>query len=75
MSMNANNRRKLRRFAFYCLRKQYNIVLMSEITAEEPVVIWLGEGRNAAAIIHSKKSAVLLGGPWRQKWIDEGQVK
>ena len=42
MSMNANNRRKLRRFAFYCLRKQYNIVLMSAIMAEEPGVIWLG---------------------------------
>ena len=75
MSMQVNNRRKLRRFAFYCLRKRHNIVLMSERTAETPGVIWLGEGRNSAAVIHSTKSAILLGGAWKQRWIDEGQNK
>ena len=62
MSLQVNNRRKFRRFAFFCLRKRQNIVLMSEITAETPWVIWLGEGRNSAAVIHSTKSAILLGG-------------
>ena len=71
MYMQVNNRRKLRRFAFYYLRKRHNIVLMSEITAQTPGVIWLGEGRNSAAVIHSTKSAILHGGAW----IDEGHKK
>ena len=75
MSMQVNNRRKLRRFAFYCLRKRHNIVLISEITAETPGAIWLGEGRNSAAVIHSTKCAILLEGAWKQRWIDEGQKK
>ena len=59
----------------YCLRKRHNIVLMSEITAETAGVIWLGEGCNSGAVIHSTKSAIVLGGAWKQKWIDEGQKK
>ena len=75
MSMQVNKRRKLLRFAFYCLRKRHNKVLMSEITAKTPGVIWLGEGRNSATVIHSTKSAILHEGAWKQRWIDEGQKK
>ena len=71
--MQVNHRRKLRRFASTASEKRHNIVLMSEITAETPGVIWLGEGRNSAAVIHSTKFALLLGGAWKQRWIDEGQ--
>ena len=75
MSVQVNKKKKLRRFAFYCLRKRHNIVLMSEMTAETPGMIWLGEGRNSAEVIHSTKSAILLRGAWKQRSIDEGQKK
>ena len=75
MSVRANNRKRLREQTKYCIRRKHHIVLLNEITAEDSGVFWLGEGRHSAAIIHSRKSAIMLCGIWKMRWVEDGGKK
>ena len=75
MSLRQNRRTKLREFTFYCIRKTLYTVLLSEVTANESGVIWIGEGENTAVVIHSKKAAIMLCRSRKHKLIPEGQKK
>ncbi|KAI8519282.1 hypothetical protein Bbelb_025390 [Branchiostoma belcheri] len=48
---------------------------VTELTADESGVIWMGESEDRVALIHSKKSGVLLRGEALQKWKNEGMKK
>ena len=75
MSMRRNNRRKLREVAQYCLEKDLNIVLLTEVTTEEKGIIWIGEGQNRTVVIHGRKSAILLNKEWATKWQEDGSKR
>ena len=75
VSMNEKNRKRLREVVNYCIIKRWKIVLISEVTAADTGMIWFGEGRNGAVVIHSTKSAILLTGEWRQAWVKEGMQR
>jgi hypothetical protein len=55
MSVRESNRRKLRLVASYCLEKRWKVLLLTEITAQEPGIIWLGEEDEKTVIVHGKK--------------------
>ena len=73
MSMNENNRSKLRRVCERAGREGWEVVLLSEVKAVEDGVVWLGEGENRVAIVHSRRAGVLLRGGALNAWVREGQ--
>ena len=75
VSMNERNRRRLREVVNYCILRRWKVVLMSEVTAEDTGMIWFGEGKMGAVVIHSRKSAILLTGEFRQAWEKEGMQR
>ena len=75
LSMNQNNRQRLRRVIGRIIKEKWEIVLLSEIRAEEDNVIWFDERDGKVAVIHSKKAAIVLRGETAQIWIEEGQKK
>ena len=75
MSLSENNRGKLRRVATYVRERKWEIVLISEVTADQEGVIWLGEARDLIAVVHSKKAAIMLSGEAVQEWTNSGQKK
>ena len=75
MTMRENNRNRLRRVCVRAERAQWEVVLLSEVLAEECGVVWLGDDDKKCAVIHSRKSAVLLRGRALRTWVNEGQQK
>ena len=75
MSMREANRRKLREVVSFIVSQGWEIVLMSEIYAEEEGVIWLGEGMRRAAVVHGRRTAILLSGAMLERWVEEGENK
>ena len=75
ISMRENNRTRLRRVCAWVVNEGWEIVLISEVRAEGDGVIWLGEDDNRVAIIHSRKSAILLRGRWLERWMMDRQRK
>ena len=57
------------------VREGWEVVLLSELLAEESGVVWLGEGEGECAVVHGKKAGVLLRGRALRLWRDEGQQK
>ena len=48
-------------------------MLVQELSAVGTGVIWLGEGENRVAILHSVKAGIILRGSVLDRWIREGQ--
>ena len=62
MSLSSRRRWKLREVAEYAKRSGWDVVLLNEVWAEEPGVMWLGQGEEAVVVVHSEKVAVLMRG-------------
>jgi len=75
MSLRENNRGRLRRVVEYCERSGWEIVCLTELKTEDVGVVWLGEEETQVAVVHSKRSGVLLRGVALRRWIEEGQQK
>ena len=68
MSVGTSNKRKLKNVANYVTENKWEIVLLSEIRADRNGVIWLGQGEDVVAVIHSERAGVMLRGEVLQKW-------
>ena len=75
LSLREENRRRLRRVCEKIEREGWEIVLLTELTAAGDGVIWLGEGGNRIAVIHSARAGILLRGDSLVKWIEDGSQK
>ena len=53
----------------------WEIVCLTELRAVTSGVLWLGEGEEGVAIVHSKRVAVVMRGEALRLWRDEGQQK
>ena len=75
MSMGENNRNRMRRVVDRITREGLEIVCLTELRAEGDGVVWLGEDECRVAVVHGRKSGVLLRGGALEAWINEGQSK
>lgn len=75
MTLRENNRRRLRRVLDYIERRNWQIVLLSEIKADSNGILWLGEEERLIAVVHSKKTAICLRGGLLKEWISEGKKR
>ena len=75
MSMRENNRNRMRRVVDRITREGWEIVCLTELRAEGEGVVWLGEDECRVAVVHGRKSGVLLRGGALEAWINEGQSK
>ena len=75
LSMREHNRDRLRRILDEIGRQEWEIVLMTEIRADEKGVVWLGGDEERVAVIHSERAAIVLRGQALEEWIGEGQKK
>ena len=75
VSMREENRRRLKRVGERAEREGWEIVLIQEISATGDGIVWLGEGENRVAIVHSVRAGIILRGSSLDRWIREGQKK
>ena len=75
VSMREENRIRLRDICDRIEKEGWEIVLLTEVLAQGNGVVWLGEGDNRVAVVHSEKAAVVLRGKSLEKWVEEGQQK
>ena len=75
MSVRENNRNRMRRVVDRVTREGWEVVCMTELRAEGEGVVWLGEDECRVAVVHGRKSGVLLRGGALEAWINEGQNK
>ena len=75
MSVRGNNRNKMRRVVDRIIREGWEIVCLTEISAEGEGVVWLGEDEFRVVFVHGKKSGVLLRGKALDSWVRGGQCK
>ena len=73
MSVGTRNNRKLKSVAKYVEKNNFDVVLLSEISAKDRGVIWLGENSNLTAVIYSEKAAIMIRGYMLHKWCEGGQ--
>ena len=71
--MREHNRDRLRRIQDEIGRQGWEIVLMTEIRADEKGVVWLGGDEERVAVIHSERAAIVLRGQALEEWIGEGR--
>ena len=62
MSVRENNRNRMRRVVDRIAREGWEVVCMTELRAESEGVVWLGEDECKVAVVHGRKSGVLLRG-------------
>jgi len=75
LSMREHNRRRLRRVVEKIVMKGWEIVLLSEISADDEGVLWLGEEEERVVVVHAKKSAMVLRGEALEVWVRDGQKR
>lgn len=75
MTLRDYHKRKAKRVAEYVRNQKWDAVLLSEVLADKPGVVWLGDGRDLTAIVHSEKAGVLLQGELLEGWNRGGQKK
>ena len=73
LSLRENNRRRLRRVLALIEKKEWEIVLLSELRATSKGVLWFGEEGREMALIHSERTAVVLRGKMMERWRAERQ--
>ena len=75
LSLRENNRARLLRVLERVRLNEWEIVCLTELRAVSSGVLWLGEGDDGVAIVHSQRVAVVLRGEALRLWRDEGQQK
>ena len=75
LSLRENNRNRLRRVLGYIEEKGWEIILITELSAEGEGIIWLGEEDRQVAVVHSKRVGIILRGEALRLWIGEGQKR
>ena len=75
MTLRDLHKRKAKIVANHARTNNWDAVLLSEVLAEGPGVVWLGEEENLTVIIHSEKAGILLRGRLLEGWKREGQKK
>ena len=75
MTLRDLHKRKAKIVAEHARKNKWDAVLLSEVLADGPGVVWLGEEENLTVIIHSKKAGILLRGSLLDGWKKEGQKK
>ena len=73
VSLREENRRRLRDVCERIEREGWEIVLVQELSAVGNGVIWLGEGVNRVALIHSLRVGIILRGSSLDRWIRDGE--
>ena len=73
ISMRETNRRRLRNVIGYIRQQRWQVTLITELRAENEGTIWMGEEDEEVAIIHSKRSGIILMGELLRCWIKEGK--
>ena len=73
ISMRAGNRERLRRTCKKIAEEGWEVVLASEIRSESSGTVWLGEDDNQMAVVHSKRTGVILRGDMLRRWVEGGQ--
>ena len=73
MSLRDYHKRKAKIVAEYVRKQNWDAVLLSELKADRPGVVWLGEGD--IAIIHSERAGIMLRGELLEGWNKEGKRK
>ena len=56
-------------------QERWEMVLLTELRADEEGVVWLGEDEERVVLIHGKKAGVMLRGEELEKWVEGGQQK
>jgi hypothetical protein len=74
MSVGTNNKRKLRNVASFAVRNGWEVVLLTEVRADNNGIVWLGENNDLMAVIHSERAAVMIRGEVLKEWCDSGQI-
>ena len=75
LSVRETNRRRLRSLAERVRQEKWEMVLLTELRADEEGVVWLGEHEERVVLIHGKKAGVMLRGEALEKWVEGGQQK
>ena len=75
LSLRESNRERLLRVLERVRLNGWEIVCLTELRAESSGVLWLGEGDDGVAIVHSQRVAVVMRGEALCLWRDEGQQK
>ena len=72
LSVRETNRRRLRSVAERVRQERWEMVLLTELRADEEGVVWLGEDEERVVLIHGKKAGVILRGEALGKWVEGG---
>ena len=75
LSVRETNRRRLRIVAERVRQERWEMVLLTELRADEEGVVWLGEDEERVVLIHGKKAGVMLRGEALEMWVEGGQQK
>ena len=59
-SVRHQNRHRLKRFADFITKQRWEIVVISELNAEQGGIIWLGGADDRIVLIHSQKAGIFL---------------
>ena len=70
LSVRETNRRRLRRVAERVIREKWEVVLMTEIRADEEGVVWMVEDEERVALVHGRKAGIMLRGAALEEWIE-----
>ena len=73
MSIRENNRARMRRVVDKVVREGWEVVCLTEITAESDGVVCLGEEECRVVLLHGKRCGFLLRVGAMEKWVEEGQ--
>ena len=51
----------------------WDAVLLSEVRADDVGVVWISQDAELTAIVHSRKTTILLQGELLKQWCEDGQ--
>ena len=68
MSLSKRNRKKLRLLTDYLRRKNVDVALLTEVTETDEGIIWITHKKEKVCVVHGKKSAIWMRGPWVEMW-------
>ena len=72
-SLRNNNQERMRRACQLMKERKWDITILYEIRSEAPRTLWLGDGKDRMALVHSRKTRVVLSGSALEGWTRNGQ--
>ena len=66
-------KRKAKSVAKFVEERGWDAVLLSEVRADDVGVVWISQDAELTAIVHSKKTTILLQGELLKQWCEDGQ--